>query len=339
MSFAAVTVEIAHGFPKAKTESLKAHPLAKKIERDWQDELRAIVAPSALTPFLLSSSAGIGAWNAAPWLAVFHPDVTRSARAGFYPVYLFEPGFKTVCLVMGQGAASLEEAVGKKAALVELARRAELLRNHATGWADMGFSAGRFETLRKAAVASTADAGRDPWSIAVAFGKRYVIDAMLTDQELSSDLVGMLNIYADLVRKGGLEFAQQDDDLLGLKQTGELPKGTVDGAKQVLEHKRFETRKRNSKLIAEVKKNLGYACSACDFKFGDMYGRSMAQYIEAHHLVPISTVADEGVELSPTDEHFAVLCSNCHRAIHAAGCPPLPNFKNALQRKLKFEPT
>lgn len=338
MSFAAVTAEIAHGFPKAKTESLKAHPLAKRIEQAWPNELRDIVDPSALSPFLLSSSAGIGAWNAAPWLAVFHPGVTKSARAGFYPVYLFEPGLKTVCLVLGQGAASLEEAVGKKAALLELARRAELLRSHAIGWERMGFSAGRFETLRKAAAPSAADAGRDPWAIAVAFGKRYQIDGMPSDEELADDLMGMLSIYAELVRKGGLEFAQQDDDLLGLKQTGELPRGTVDGAKQVLEHKRFETRKRNSKLIAEVKRNLGYACAACDFTFGDMYGRLMAQYIEAHHLIPISTVADGGVELCPTEEHFAVLCSNCHRAIHAAGCPPLLEFKNALQGRLKFEP-
>lgn len=338
MSFATITQEIAQGFPQAKTEPLKAHPLAKKIEHGWREALRAILPPSALGAFTLDSSAGIGAWNAAPWLAVFHPKVTQSARAGFYPVYLFEPRFETVCLVLGQGAASLEEAVGKKAALTELARRAELLRVRVANWADRGFSDGPFVTLRKAAVANSTEADRDPWSAAVAFGKRYMISAMPSDQELASDLERMLNIYSHLVSKGGLDFATEDADLLDLKRTGELPKGTVDGAKQVLVHKRVEFRKRNSKLITDVKKNLGYTCAACAFNFGDIYGDEMARYIEAHHLVPISTVDEAGVELSPTEDHFAVLCSNCHRAIHAAGCPSLPDFKKRLQRKLKFEP-
>ncbi|KVL29771.1 hypothetical protein WS98_25435 [Burkholderia territorii] len=161
---------------------------------------------------------------------------------------------------------------------------------------------------------------------------------MPSDQVLANDLHGMLKVYSDLVKKGDLDFATEDDDLLELKRRGELPKGAVDGAKKVLEHKKFEFRKRNSKLISDVKRNLGYTCAACTFKFGDFYGHGMAQYIEAHHLVPISTVDDEGVVLSPTEEYFAVLCSNCHRAIHAAGCPSLEEFRKRLQRKLKFEP-
>ena len=338
MSFAEITAEIARGFAQAKTESLKAHPLARKIERDWRSSLRAVAPSSAFGEFSLSSSAGIGAWNAAPWLAVFHRAVTRSARAGFYPVYLFEPGFKTVCLVMGQGAASLEEAVGKKAALVELTRRAELLRSLATDWTTSGFSEGPFATLRQAAVASSSGADKDPWSVSVAFGKRYEIDAMPSDEVLSQDLGRMLELYSELVANGYLNFASQDEDLLDLKQAGELPKGAVDGAKKVLEHKKFEFRRRNSKLISDVKKTLGYTCSACAFRFADMYGQFMAHYIEAHHLVPLSTVQDDGVLLSPTAEHFAVLCSNCHRAIHAAGCPPLAEFKRKLKQKVIFEP-
>ena len=238
---------------------------------------------------------------------------------------------------MGQGAASLEDAVGKKAALVELARRAELLRSRAAGWSAMGFSKGPFATLRKAAVEKSADASRDPWSVSVAFGKRYMIDSMPSDQALAKDLEGMLKVYSALVSTGDLNFAAQDDDLLGLKQTGELPKGTVDGAKKVIEHKKFEFRKRSSKLISQVKKSLGYTCAGCAFEFSKMYGHAMAQYIEAHHLVPISTVDDEGVALTATEEHFAVLCSNCHRAIHAAGCPSLEDFRKGLQRTLKFE--
>lgn len=160
---------------------------------------------------------------------------------------------------------------------------------------------------------------------------------MPSDDVLSQDLTRMLDIYSTLVVEGNLNFASQDEDLLELKQSGELPKGAVDGAKGVLEHKRFEYKRRNSKLITDVKKALGYTCAACAFRFGDMYGESMGQYIEAHHLVPLSTVGDDGAFLSPTAEHFAVLCSNCHRAIHAAGCPPLDEFKRKLKQRVIFE--
>lgn len=340
MNFAEITKEIAENFPKAKTEPLKKHPLAKKIEHEWRDQIKRIAPSPILQKFIISSSAGIGAWNSAPWLAILHPEITKSARSGFYPVYLFEPGFKSFCLVLGQGAARLEEAVGKKMALIELERRAKLLRELASQWEENGFHTGPFATLRKAAVTSNADKNHnDPWSVSVAFGKRYFISSLPSDEVLGEDLKSMLEIYSKLVfqvNTAGLDFTTQDNELCNLKDSGEIPKGTVDGAKMVVAHKNYEFRNRNSSLIRKVKKNLGYTCGACGFKFGEMYGDVMNNYIEAHHLVPISSLDDAGDTLQPTADDFAVLCSNCHRAIHAAGCPSLQDFRHGLQRKLKL---
>lgn len=116
-----------------------------------------------------------------------------------------------------------------------------------------------------------------------------------------------------------------------LRDSGELPAGGVDGAKKVVEHRKFEKRNRNRKLIAQVKEKLGHHCLACGFSFGHFYGQQMSGFIEAHHKVPITSLPDEGAMLTPDADDFMVLCSNCHRAIHRAGCPDLQTFISTLQ--------
>jgi 5-methylcytosine-specific restriction enzyme A len=55
-------------------------------------------------------------------------------------------------------------------------------------------------------------------------------------------------------------------------------------------------------------------CEACSFDFEDTYGSRGSGFIEAHHTKPLYT-------LTPGDktrlEDLALLCSNCHRMIHA----------------------
>jgi len=55
----------------------------------------------------------------------------------------------------------------------------------------------------------------------------------------------------------------------------------------------------------------GLACEACGFDFGSRYG--FPDFCEVHHRVPL---AKNEVERETRLEDLAVLCSNCHRAIH-----------------------
>jgi len=327
---------IAAEFPIARTQPLKDHPLAKAIRQNWQKTAKNLVKLEFQNQFDFISSPGAGQWNSAPWLAVLHPKVTTSAQSGYYPVYLFEPGFTTVCLVMGQGAERLEQAVGKVQALVELQKRADRLRKASTTWGKFGFSAGPFNTARDSAAArkSKGDKDKDPWAVSVAFGKRYQIAALPSDAIMADDLNRMLKIYGDLVVKSELNNSELDEMLANMAATGELPLdagGGVDGAKRVAYHKKYEYRNRNKALINRVKKKLGTTCQGCKFEFNSLYGQSMDGFIEAHHNTPISELPDTGATLTPTEDHFMVLCSNCHRAIHAAGCPDLITFKAMLR--------
>lgn len=334
--FADLIERIARNFSHARTQPLKDHPLAKAIRQDWSQMAKQLAKPKFQEQLHFTSSPGAGQWNSAPWLAVLHPQVTTSAQSGYYPVYLFEPDFKTVCLVMGQGAERLEQSVGKARALVELKKRADRLRKANSAWSKLGFNAGPFNTTRDTAAArkNKGDKDKDPWAESVAFGIRYHIAELPNDAAFADDLNRMLKIYSALVSQEDLNDTAVDEMLAEMAVTGELPfdaEGGVDGAKRVAYHKKYEYRHRNKALIIRVKKKLGSICQGCSFEFKSLYGQSMDGFIEAHHSTPISELPDTGATLAPTEDHFMVLCSNCHRAIHAAGCPDLPTFKAMLK--------
>ena len=82
--------------------------------------------------------------------------------------------------------------------------------------------------------------------------------------------------------------------------------------------KKHLSRERNPKLISEAKrlfveKNNHLFCEVCGFDFVKTYGEIGNNFIEAHHIKPISKMK-EGDRTSLQD--IAVVCSNCHRMIH-----------------------
>lgn len=100
---------------------------------------------------------------------------------------------------------------------------------------------------------------------------------------------------------------QVESDLDGMKaEEG----GTEGGAsKHITSY--FE---RNPRLRAKAIEIHGTTCKACEFNFEAMYGSHGKGYIEVHHLVPLSTLADP--KLVNPDTDMVVLCSNCHRMVH-----------------------
>lgn len=62
-------------------------------------------------------------------------------------------------------------------------------------------------------------------------------------------------------------------------------------------------------------------CKVCRFDFERTYGSLGHEYIEAHHLVPVSQLpVNQVAQLSPKDD-FAVVCANRHRMIHRKAAP------------------
>lgn len=71
---------------------------------------------------------------------------------------------------------------------------------------------------------------------------------------------------------------------------------------------------RNPFLRQLCLKHYGYTCQVCGMNFGQMYGALGKDFIEVHHINPLSETDGEHV-LDPT-VGLIPLCSNCHSMIH-----------------------
>ena len=85
----------------------------------------------------------------------------------------------------------------------------------------------------------------------------------------------------------------------------------TEGGKKVVISKRSE---RNRKLRDEAIKIHGLNCQVCEFNFENYYGEIGIDFIEVHHIVPLSTNYKPKRTNPKTD--LNVVCSNCHRMIH-----------------------
>lgn len=74
--------------------------------------------------------------------------------------------------------------------------------------------------------------------------------------------------------------------------------------------KRYERDLINRKRALEI---FGYKCNACGFNFEEVYGEWGKDFIEVHHIKPISS---EGEQLINPATDLVPVCSNCHRMIH-----------------------
>ncbi len=75
---------------------------------------------------------------------------------------------------------------------------------------------------------------------------------------------------------------------------------------------------RNPQLARDAKRRYGYVCQVCQFDFQRHYGDLGREYIEAHHLDPLSERPEAGwsQELKTSLDRIRVVCSNCHRMLH-----------------------
>lgn len=73
---------------------------------------------------------------------------------------------------------------------------------------------------------------------------------------------------------------------------------------------------RNPQLRLQCLAKYGYQCQCCGMDFAEMYGKELGEnFIEVHHLKPISTFETDGVPENFL-ENLVPLCSNCHSMIH-----------------------
>jgi MoxR-like ATPase len=168
-------------------EALKA--CATRIERNLPSELiGAEVRPSV----------GRGNWASVPWIAVLHPSVTDSTQHGIYPVLLFAEDMQAVEVTIAQGVTDLKALLGRRQAVQELHRRAEVLRGHLHDVEAAGFAADSTYDLGPSQLA------RDYVESTVVH-RSFEIDD-LAESGVSEKLSALLLAYGSLLVNGRLFF-------------------------------------------------------------------------------------------------------------------------------------
>lgn len=94
-------------------------------------------------------------------------------------------------------------------------------------------------------------------------------------------------------------------------------------------------RERDRELVARAKqarlsKTGQLKCDVCEFDFSAVYGPLGHGFIEAHHTIPLSKLAEETRQ---TLRDLAMVCANCHRMLHRGERWPSVAELRALVRK------
>ena len=127
----------------------------------------------------------------------------------------------------------------------------------------------------------------------------------------------------------------ENDPPLGPLETRVIGSG-FEGAKVVYYTTRYERdRTKREMAIALRKEQCGgrLTCCVCGFDFLDTYGEIGKDFIEVHHLVPLSSY-DEEVYVDPKKD-LVCLCSNCHSMVHRKRNAVIPpeQLKHLIQRQ------
>lgn len=95
--------------------------------------------------------------------------------------------------------------------------------------------------------------------------------------------------------------------------------------------KRYE---RNPIIKEKCLAIYGFKCKVCGFDFGEKYGRIGHNYIEIHHINPISST--KNIKINPRKDVLPV-CSNCHRMFHRRKNEIItPNELRKMMRDIKY---
>ncbi len=294
---------IAAEYRSAEREPLSGHPLARYIRDDAAAQVREAL-PATYQPFLVHGSPGVGNWAQIPWIAVFDPAVTESATRGYYVVYLFSADLQRVYLSLNQGTTRVHQEFGA-AYVDELRRRSALMRGrlpeHQGQFSDAAIDLGSDSHLPRGY-----EAGH-------AFGRAYDTGDLPFDDEFAADLANIMQLYLQLRSRGGVLPLEDAED-----QAVEEHTETITELRRYRLHRSIE---RNPSAGRKAKKVHGYVCQSCGFDFETVYGPAGREFIEAHHLTPLSELPeDTPVSLDPKED-FAVLCANCHRMMHRRDGP------------------
>jgi len=104
-----------------------------------------------------------------------------------------------------------------------------------------------------------------------------------------------------------------------LDLSGDDANGRLEGRKYEVTTSKYERSPINRTLCLSIN---GYSCKVCGFNFEDRYGVIGREYIQVHHVIPVSRMG-EGYKVNPAKDLIPV-CPNCHAMLHRSDPPIAP---------------
>jgi 5-methylcytosine-specific restriction protein A len=315
-----VIEKVLHEYPIVSKENFKNHPFASYLRNDVPSLLSKSL--NLLDIYSIKASPGNGAWAWVPWIAVFNKLITDSVTSGIFLVYLFRADFSGIYLSLSQGTASQKKIHGLGGSRELLRSRAKLLRSLVENKPEIEIYEEinlKLEAIPKETTARRLGQAYEACNI---FATYYSRDSLPESQKLAMDLVSFIKLYDEIIDKQ--PFDSEENEL-----NTETEEVWLEDLTKYKIHRRVE---RNQALCKKAKEIHGYICKACGFDFESRYGEVGRKYIEAHHVVPISSLEKAKIKLDPAKD-FTVLCANCHRMIHRIKpTPTLEEFKKIIRR-------
>jgi predicted HNH restriction endonuclease len=114
-------------------------------------------------------------------------------------------------------------------------------------------------------------------------------------------------LTSDIDRKVFLDLQAIQDSELNQDKISQ-----TEGGRKVVISFRYE---RKPSLRNDAFKAHGYDCAVCAFNFEKVYGEWGKQFIEVHHIEPLSSGGGKSKKINPKTD-LIVLCSNCHSMVH-----------------------
>lgn len=281
-------------YSKAQKEGFAKHPLKEFMSEEIIPLIEQVIADNQR--YKIEGSVGKGNWARVPWIAIFDTLVTTSAQRGYYIVYLACEDLSGFYLSLNQGVKTIKDNYGIAAK--------DALRIKSKDYAAK-LGALNKSSLIKGCIDLKATSRRNisaDYEAGAIYSIFYPASNIPPDETLKKDLLYFLELYFSL-------SAKSLDDNFSFDKSRSTQ---YEDLRYFREHKRVE---RNQKLSKDAKKIHGSKCKICDFDFFKVYGEIGKDYIEAHHLTPLSKLKGQKIALDPRKD-FTVLCANCHRMIH-----------------------
>jgi 5-methylcytosine-specific restriction protein A len=268
--------------------------------------------------YKIKGSIGNGNIARVPWVGIFRKDITTNAENGYYIVLLFSEDMSCCYLSLNQGITAVEKLYTKRFALKKM-REAS---NQALTYLDCDPDVWRGAIDLRA----SADLGRAYEAAAIA-SYRYDRTAIPTVEGFFKDLITLIAHYDRLwhlfgknlhslftvseseYQKVVLEKAAQPGELALDEPVGQPWQETNAGALGITGYSRSPI------VAARAIRAAEFSCEIDPTHKTFISRAKRNQYVEAHHLIPMS---QQGLFQTSLDvvENVVALCATCHRMLH-----------------------